>query len=379
MKVVWNLLIVACLIAAAAIAGYFIGHRSPATDASDDSDQQEVQPVPTVRTAPIEQGHIERKITAYGIVTAQNSDIAVLSLPFESRVKNVLVIPGQRLDSESPVIEIEPSPDTQLQMLQARYAVQAATRDMQQTRQRYSSHLATNQDLLQAEQNLQVARIKLDSLDKQGAGGTQQLKSSGLVSKVDVQQGQVVPAGSPLVEIAGGAHIQVRLGIEPADALAIHLQDPVRLFQSNSEPSVDGKVQMISQRINPETRLIDLFVSLPPGSNMPLDSNIRGELTLAAADGLVVPRSAVLPDDDDDGYSLFTVDGGKATEHKVTLGVRNDQSVQITGDALAAGQSVVVLGNLELEDGMSVKSEAAPAIEQSPSTQASPATPEAAQ
>jgi multidrug efflux pump subunit AcrA (membrane-fusion protein) len=125
---------------------------------------------------------------------------------------------------------------------------------------------------------------------------------------------------------------------------------------------VEGKVQMISQRINPDTRLIDVFVSLPPDTAMPLDASVRGELTVTAADALVVPRAAVLPGDE--GYSLFTVDHEKATEHKVTLGVQNDDSVQIIGDGLTAGQAVVVLGNLELEDGMTVKTDNAPATQE---------------
>ncbi|MGD0464668.1 MAG: HlyD family efflux transporter periplasmic adaptor subunit [Tepidisphaeraceae bacterium] len=356
MKVVWNLLVVACLMAAAGFAGYLLGHRAPAPEAPEESDQS-IQPVPAVRTAPIQQTRIERKITAYGVVTAQTSDVAILSLPFESRVRKVLVIPGERLDSAAPVIELEPSPDTQVQLLQARLAHQAADKDFSLTRQRFDAHLATNQDLLVSAQNLEMARLKLDSLEKQGAGSIVQLKSSGLVSKVDVQQGQIIPAGSPLVEMSLGGRVQVRLGIDPAEAAAVHLQDRVLVSQTNSQSSVEGKVQMVSQRINPDARLIDVFVSLPPDAAMPLDASVRGELTIAAADALVVPRSAVLPDDQ--GYSLFTVENQKATEHKVTLGVQNDDSVQINGDGLAAGQAVVILGNLELEDGMTVNVETA--------------------
>lgn len=366
MKVVWNLFLVVLLMAAAGAAGYFIGHRgvtATAPEVSDDGSDDSIQPVPTVRTAPIRQTRIEQKMTAYGLVTAQAADMTILSLPFESHVKKVLVVPGQRLSAEVPVIEIEPSPDTQLQMLQAKAAVEAATTDARQTRQRFSARLATNQDLLQSEQNLQMARLKLDSLEKQGAGGAEQLKASGLVAKVDVQDGQVVPAGSPLLEVAAADKLQVRLGIEPSAMAAVHIGDIILIRPTNSgAPAMRGKVMMIAQRINPDTRLSDVAVSLPPDAAIPLDASVSGELTLAAADALVVPRSAVLPGDD--GYSLFTVDHDKATEHKVTLGVRNDDSVQITGDGLAAGQAVVILGNLELEDGMTVKTADAPAAQE---------------
>jgi RND family efflux transporter MFP subunit len=361
MKVVWSLILIAALMATAGAVGYFVGHRSPAAETAAESDDA-VEPVPSVRTAPIQQTRIEHRLTAYGVVVPQNGDVAILSVPFESRIRKILVIPGQRLDSESAVIEIEPSSDTQLQMLQAKYALQAAATDIQQTRQRYSAHLATNQDLLQSEQNMEVARLKLDSLEKQGAGGVQQLKASGLISKIDVQQGQVVSAGSPLVEVATGARIQIRLGVDPADAAALHLRDPVNIFSTDSSQSAEGKIEMISRRIDPDTHMIDLFVSLAPGAAMPLDATVRGEFATAAANALVVPRAAVLPDVD--GISLFTVEHDKAIEHKVTLGVQNDDFVQINGDGLAPGEPVVILGNLELEDGMSVKTDGPPATQE---------------
>ena len=212
-------------------------------------------------------------------------------------------------------------------------------------------------------------------MQSEGAVGVVKLKAGGLVAKVDVQEGQVVPAGTPLVEVAGSGKLQVRLGIEPSDAAAIHAGDRVTLQQLSSEgPGLVGKVQMVAQRINPDTRLTDVFVALPPDAAMPLDAYVRGELTIAGADGLVVPRSAVLPDDE--GYSLFTVEQGKAVEHKVTIALQNDQSAQVSGEGLSAGQMAVVLGNMESEDGMTVKTESM-TVNAQPGE--SPATQEAAQ
>ena len=45
MKVVWNLLVVACLMAAAGFAGYLLGHRAPAPEAAEESDES-IQAVP---------------------------------------------------------------------------------------------------------------------------------------------------------------------------------------------------------------------------------------------------------------------------------------------------------------------------------------------
>jgi len=355
MKLFWNIFLVLALMAGTGAVGYFLGHRAAVPAASESSDADDsAEPTPTVQTAPIRSGRIDRKITAYGIVTAQPGDMSVLSVAFESRVKKVLVAAGQRIDAGTPVIELEPSPDTQLQMLQAKSAVVSATQDFEQTQRRFTDHLATNQDLLQSRQNLQQAQLKLDSLQKAGAGGSMQLKAGGLVAKIDVQEGQVVSAGGALVEIAGEGKLQVRLGVEPSAAADIRVGDAVFLELVRADaPAVNGKVQMIAQRINPDTRLVDVFVSMAPDAALALDTFVRGQLTIAGTNGLIVPRAAVLPDDE--GFSLFTVDQDKAVEHKVTIAAEDDDFAQITGDGLSADQPVVILGNLELGNGMAVK------------------------
>lgn len=366
MKTAWNIFLVVVLMAGALAVGFFMGHRAVSPGGAESESDDSIEPTPTVQTAPIRPGRIDRKIAAYGVVTAPSGDVAVLSVAFESRVKKIMVVPGQRLGEETPVIEIEPSADTQLQLLQARSILESATKDLEQTRQRFSDHLATNQDLLQSEQNLAQAKLKLDSLQKAGAGSSVQLKAAGLVAKVDVQAGQVVPAGTALVEIAPGGKLQVRLGIEPSDASDVHIGDSVSLQLIGSDaPAAMGKVQLIAQRINPDTKLADVFISLAPDAAMPLDAYVRGQLTIAGTDGLVVPRSAVLPDEDD--LTVFTVDQGKAVKHTVTIVARDDQSAEITGDGLAAGAPVVIVGNMELEDGMSVKTGGG--SDESPATQ----------
>jgi membrane fusion protein, multidrug efflux system len=358
MKLFWNIFMVVALMAGSCAVGYFLGHRGSAAGSPDGDPDDATQPAPMVQTALIRQGHVDRKIVAYGVVTAQSGDVSVLSVPFESRVKKIDVVPGQRLDAGAAVIDLDPSSDSRLELLEAKSAAEAATQDFQQTKARYASHLATNQDLLASQQNLQSATLKLQSLQSEGAGSSKQLKSAagGLVIRVDAQEGQLIPGGAALVEIAAPAALQVRLGVEPQDAAVIHPGDQVSLLElRDGSSALAGTVRMVSQQVDPDTRMIDVFVTLPPDASLPMGDYLSGELSVAGADGLVVPVSAVLPDDE--GYSIFTVEQGKAVQHKVSVAAKNDQSAQISGDGLAAGQSIVVSGNLELADGMSVKTD----------------------
>jgi len=178
---------------------------------------------------------------------------------------------------------------------------------------------------------------------------------------VDVQEGQIVPAGGPLVEIATGSRIVARLGVEPSDINGISPGAKVALTEvaGQSPQVVEGKVDLITKRVNPDTRLVDVFVSLPKDAGLILEGYVRGELVTASSEGLIVPREAVLSKDD--GYGLFTIKDGRAVEHTVSVGLQNDREALVKGEGLKPGDSVVVVGNYELEDGMAVS--AGPAAE----------------
>ncbi len=356
--IAWVLVLAA--IAAAASAGYWFGHRgASAPDAPEGSPEAkaEEKPVAPVSVVAIRRAAITEQTTSYGTVVAPFSEVRVVSVPFESRITRVLVSPGQTVAANAPLVEVEGSTATSLAFEEARNAATAAERDLQLVRERFAQKLATNSELYLAENTLRTAQGRLQSLQQVGAAGPQQLKSevAGLVSKVDVQVRQIVPAGTPLVEVAAQNQIEVRLGAEPADVSLLKPGQTVELHRVRDAGDVviAGKIRLISQRVDPTTRLVDVLVSLPPGTGFMLDDFVAGQIIKASADSLVVAREAVLPDEK--GDSLFTIADGKAVKHTVRIGLANDKEVQILGEGLKEGDLAVVVGNYELQDGMSVE------------------------
>ena len=123
-------------------------------------------------------------------------------------------------------------------------------------------------------------------------------------------------AGNPLIEIVAKNRLEVRLGVEPEDINRVKENQPVSITRVNvpALPPVTGHIRKISYGVNPTTRLVDVFVSLPAPADFLLEESISGKITVAEAHGLIVPRSAVLPEGQ--GYSLFTVKGGRAVKHR---------------------------------------------------------------
>jgi RND family efflux transporter MFP subunit len=360
-----RVILVLILIAAGAGAGFFFGrhfggeekekNESPEAASTQDSDDEHA--VATITVAPVRMGQIVETIKAYGSVIADPAEVRVISVPFESRVGRVMTTPGQEISTDTELLQIEASPDTAVALQDARNVYESAQKDLEQTQQRFNDKLATNQELSAAQQTAKAAKLKLDSMVERGVGKQQHLTSpvAGMVSKLDVQEGQIVPAGGPLIEIAAERRFQVKLGVEPTDVPALEVGQPVHLrrIDQSSDEAIEGKVRLIGKRVDPTTRLVDVFVSLPPNTPLLLDTFVVGELKRESKPGLIVPREAIVLEED--GQVIFTVKDKHATKHAVHPGIEDRHDVQISADDVKEGDEVALAGSFVLEDGMEVE------------------------
>src|SRR6266436_321882 len=322
------------------------------------NEEKKAAPVPEVQVAKVERKTITEKVIVYGSVVAQPGKTHSVGVAFETRVRHILVAPGQFVQENDPLIEIELSPGAQVQFQQAKNAAEAARKEPKQTQERFNLKLATNQDLSAAEKTARDAEAQLTALQRAGAGGDNRIHSdiSGVIAKVDAQDGQIVPPGGPLVEIVAENEIEVKLGVEPEDLSAAQEGAPITIFPVNDPTAaqVEGSIRLVTRRIDPTTRLVDVYVALPKGTKLLLDQYVRGEIQRTEKDALVVPRSAVLPNESRE-FEVFTVANNHSVKHTVKIGAENSQEMQVIADDLHPGDPIVTVGNYELEEGMAVE------------------------
>ncbi len=313
-------------------------------------------PVARVKIVPIKEGVLRSQAIVYGSVIPAPGALRTVSLPFQSQILSIRVNDGQKVTKGEPLLRIQASPSTYLKLEQARNAYRAQQQNYLQVKRRYQLKLATNTQLLQAKQALEQTKLNLQSLTRRGIDGPRLITATvgGLVKKVYAEEGAIVAAGNPLVEIVAQNRLEVRLGVEPEDIGHIHAGQNVVLSRINTPaaPAVNGKIRKVSYAINPATRLVDVFVTLSSPAGFLLGESVAGKITIASVRGLLVPRPAVLPEGD--RHVLFSVKAGRAVRHVVTVGLENDHEYLITGPGLAAGQPVVTLGDPELKNGMRV-------------------------
>ncbi|MHB1529183.1 MAG: efflux RND transporter periplasmic adaptor subunit [Acidiferrobacteraceae bacterium] len=316
-----------------------------------------IQPVDPVHVVPLAVRTIAKRVTAYGVVTGAPGDQWNVSKAFGTEIRNVYVRLGQRVDKGEPLLKVAPAPSVVLTLARAKSALALAGQGLRQVRHRYLLKLATNASLLAARQRYEDALLHWQSLRAWGVGGPVLVRApeAGLVAALPIaSSGAFVPKGQTLVTVTAMGRLQATFGVEPDIATVLTVGRPVPVMSLNRRShKVVGRIQAVSGSIDPKTRLVDVFVTLPPASGFLVGQFVKGRVRAYRSKGFVVPHSAVLPQDG--RRVLYTVSAGRAVAHDVHIELRDHRFYEISGSGLQAGAPVVVLGNYELRPGMAVR------------------------
>ncbi len=239
--------------------------------------------------------------------------------------------------------------------------MKAAREQLRVVRHRYQLKLTDKTAVIQSEKSYSDAKAALDNLLQQRAESVQTIRagSAGIAWGLSVKKGDLVAPGTPMLALVDAGALEARLGLEASDAGHLRLRQRVAVspVDSSSGRLLTGRIRAVGGAVDPATRLVPVFVSLPPSAQGLLGSYVRGEMTAQASQGLIVPYASVLPEGGKE--ILFTVEKGHAVRHEVKVGIDNGREVEVAGKGLKPGDRVVVLGNYELKDGMAVTVEPA--------------------
>jgi membrane fusion protein (multidrug efflux system) len=334
-------------------AWYYLKQRgAPAAEEAKE------KPAAKVETTALKEQPIAQTIEVFGLVAAAPSAERVFAAPYDCVIRKISVSAGSAVGAGDVLMELDPSPDAKLAFDSSRSLLGLATKALAATQERYDLKLATSQDLLAAQQTAEDAKLKAASLEARGVSGDGRLvtMAGGIVSKLELSAGALVAMGTPLITITTGTQLEARLGVEPSDADSVAAGQPVSLESANraAPEKFPSTVRIVGAALDAFTGAIEVRVPVPADASLRLGTHVRATIEIGKKENaLVVPRSAVLPDDDK--QVLFTVKAGKAVKHEVKLGLTTDELIEVIAEGLHAGDAVVTLGNYELEDGMAVQ------------------------
>lgn len=310
-----------------------------------------------IKSEPPRKQIMAETLTAYGSVTPSTGATENISFPRAGQITRLFVVAGQMIKRGQVLLEFSTDPNAEALYHQAKTTEEFARSELKRVEDLVARQLATQSLLAATRKILQDAQANLAAQKNIGGGmATQQVKASfdGVVSLLSVQQGDRVLAGIPVLQFSKGGKLRATLGIEPEDIARLRVGMPVQIFSVfGNQPGVAAKLLQIHGVINPLTRLVDVDIELQgtPIGLLP-GMQVRGTVTLASKEFWVVARSAVLRDEQ--GGFLFQVRDGLARRVAVTVAIENNDRVAVSG-ALDSALQVVVSGNYELQDGMTVR------------------------
>ena len=187
---------------------------------------------------------------------------------------------------------------------------------------------------------------------------------AGRVLKVLHESEGAVAAGQPLVEIGNPDSLEVEVELLSTHAVRIGPGTRVRLDRWGGEGLLEGRVRVVEptgftkvSALGVEEQRVRVLVDIvtPPERWRRLGDGYRVEAAFVVWEGegvLLIPGSALFRHAD--GWAVFTVADGRASQRVVRIGQRNGLQAQVL-DGLQAGEPVVVHPDDKISDGVRVK------------------------
>ena len=367
------------------------------------------EPVQLASVATVHRGALEQSFTEEGKTRIQQRYI--ITAPLAGVVRRITLQPGDAVQAQQVVAEIDPSgaalldPRARSQALAevstgesalraARQRVAAVTTtesvaqgELRRLQQLREQGMATASQLDQARaqvatagaelssaradeqiasRRLQVAQATLADEGQAGRGRVLAVRSpvAGRVLKRTVESSTAVTQGQPLMEIGDPALLEIEVEVLSTDAVRLAPGQKARVLRWGGDGVLDATVT----RIEPggftkvsalgveeqRTRVILAFAS-PHERWAALGDAFRVEVEFILKqekDVLQVPAGALFRAGD--GWAVYAVDGGTARRTAVKIGARSATAAQVL-DGLQADQTVIVQPDDRLKDGTRIE------------------------
>ncbi|MGH7033081.1 MAG: efflux RND transporter periplasmic adaptor subunit [Stellaceae bacterium] len=309
------------------------------------------EPSVEVQLTQLKKGSLPQTVTVYGIVEPSASALRTIMAPAAAIVEQIYVRQGQELDNNAPLLRLSPSPATQAAYSQAESALRVASDLAARTHSMVQQHLATAQQLADAEKSQADAKAALAALQAQGAGGANILKAPfrAVVTAIATSPGAIVSEGAPLLSVVSPGDLVLKAGAIPAEAGSIAVNDPAAIAAIGQSGSVSGKVLLRGGMVDPASGTIPIDIALPAGKFLPGQSAVA-TITTGQVSGYIVPHDAILVDDQGHPY---VVQAPNMTAKQVPVRILNAAGDQdVVEGPLDASAPLVLAGNYQLKNGM---------------------------
>jgi multidrug efflux pump subunit AcrA (membrane-fusion protein)/DNA-directed RNA polymerase subunit RPC12/RpoP len=306
-----------------------------------------------VQTEPAVIERVARSVRTVATVTADETRIRHVHTKIAGWVEKLFVnFTGQLVRKGEPILSIYSQEllASQQEFLRARETTaKFAASELPEVRR-------GGEELLQsAEQRLRLFDVPEDFIEELKRTGqpkravTLLAPVSGFVTTKEIFEGQQIEPGMELFTITDLSRVWIEADFYEYEARALHVGQEAKVtLPYDPSRQLAGRVTYIYPTLNPESRTLRVRLEFPnPDFALKPAMFANVELPLDAAEGVVIPDSAVI--DTGERQVVFVSQGGGRFEpREVRLGVRSSGRAQVLS-GVAAGEQVVTRANFLLD------------------------------
>jgi RND family efflux transporter MFP subunit len=320
-------------------------------------DEKKPETVVAVSVAKVIRTTLQSYVTAYGTVEAspvtaanQPAGGARLAAASSGLVVAVPAIEGAPVTRNAVIVQLD-ARAADAAVLRAQAAVSAAEKARTRQTQLQAVDGTSERASQEAEERLAAARGELAAAQFQQSQLAIRAPLAGTLTRLNVKPGEWLEAGKEVGEIVDPARLVLAVQVPSAEAAALRPGHSAGVYSrlGASEKSIAAAtVQFVSPQVSAGTDNVLVRLALPPESGLRAGQFLAVRIvTEERAGRLAVPRESVYTDHD--GQSTLSVVEGEVAKQKVVkAGLRDGALVEVEGDGVVEGATVVTLGSYAL-------------------------------
>jgi multidrug efflux system membrane fusion protein len=322
---------------------------------------------PRVTVAPVARSPVSYSVDTVGSFEAEEEVSVAAGVP--GIVTKVMFKEGDRVTPDTVLCTIDEERYA-LEEARAKAEQARASADRDTARNAYDRRLPlqkmgglTDDEMAEFKAALDRASADFDRAGAALALASKSVKDSsvrppkaGLINSRHVATGEYATVGRLIAKLLDVSALYVRFSIPESDSTRVVKGMKITFTtRVQGDKAYEAEVYWVSQTADSRTRSVDCKARLldAPPNLKPGFSGLVKIVVEERGDALLVPSTAVLPTER--GFVGYVIEGGKAKERLLRLGVRTlDDRVEIL-DGLAEGESLVIRGGSVLQDGRDVE------------------------
>jgi len=310
-----------------------------------------------VRVHRVEPGQLTERLTTTGTVRA-NEEVEIVS-EISGKISEILFEEGSRVAAGALLLKIDDS-ELLADRQRALYRVELAERAEARQQQLLDDGVISSETYDVALGELNVLRAELQLIEAQLLKTEIRAPFSGVIGLRWVSPGSYLSSQTRIASLKDLDPVKLDFTVPEKYSALMKAGDEISFAVEGFERTFPGTIYAIEPSVNASTRSLRVRARCPnsdgaliPGVFANVDLVLR-----SIPDALTVPSIAVIPELG--GKKVFVVEGGTAQPRAVETGIRSETTVEITS-GVTEGDAVIISGILQLQPGLEVEIEEAPA------------------